>query len=221
LVAGIDVSAVRGLDAAILTLDGALVETTWLPGLDGLRAWLGVWGDRLSVVAVDAPASVARQPGGRQAERDLRSRGVSLYLAPTSEEGAPNWMAEGWAVFRLLAEMGFPEARAAHGRVTDERVALECFPYAAYVVWSGARRPPETVPVAWARRLLAKRGYVLPGTGKDAPDAVAAALTALAWACGEAVAYGDSDEGVIWTPGPLPDLRARRVRPAAPNSTSS
>jgi predicted nuclease with RNAse H fold len=209
LVAGIDVSATRGLDAAILTPDGTLVQTAWLPGLDGLRIWLDAWASRLSAVAVDAPSSIARVAGGRQAERVLRARGVSLYLAPPSEVGAASWMVEGWAVFRLLAEHGFPEARDDFERMPGDRAALECFPYAAYVAWSGAKRPPETVPTAWVRRVLARRGYVLPGTAKDAPDAVAAALTALAWVRGEAVAYGDPDEGVIWTPCALPDLTAR------------
>lgn len=209
LVAGIDVSATRGLDAAILTPDGTLIQTAWLPGLEGLRIWLDAWASRLSVVAVDAPSSIAWEAGGRQAERALRARGVSLYLAPPSEVGAASWMVEGWAVFRLLVEHGFPEARDARARTPGDRAALECFPYAAYVAWSGAKRPLKAVPAAWVRRVLKQCGYVLPGTAKDAPDAVAAALTALAWVRGEAVAYGDPDEGVIWTPCALPDLAAR------------
>jgi predicted nuclease with RNAse H fold len=208
-VAGIDVSATRGLDAAILTLDGSLVQTAWLPGLDGLRHWLDAWAERLLAVAVDAPGSRARAAGGREAERVLKRLGLSLYLAPTDDVTAASWMVEGWAVFRLLAEHGFPEARRRRDELVGERHALECFPYAAYVAWSGARRPTATEPAAWARRVLARRGYRLPGTAKDAPDAVAAALTALAWTRGEADVYGDPEEGVIWTPCSLPEPRER------------
>jgi len=204
-VAGIDVSATRGLDAAILASGGKLIETTWLPDLDGLRVWLDVWAGRLAAVAVDAPASTAHQPGGRIAERVLRARGVSLYLAPTVEQPPATWMVVGWRIFRLLEWFGFPEARLPRAQSPDGPRALECFPYAAYVAWTGKGRPKTMLPAVWARRVLRQRGYTPPGTGKDAPDAIAAALAAYAWMRGEAVPYGDPAEGVIWTPCALPE----------------
>ena len=63
---------------------------------------------------------------------------------------------------------------------------------------------------AWARRVLQASGHHLVGTGKDAADAVAAALTARAYAAGLAVPYGDPAEGVIWVPRALPDQQAGR-----------
>ena len=77
-VGGVDVSASRGLDAAVLLANGTLVETTWFPDVDAFSMWLDAWGPILAVVAVDAPGGLARSPGGREAERELRRRGVSL-----------------------------------------------------------------------------------------------------------------------------------------------
>lgn len=203
-VAGIDVSATRGLDVAVILRTGTLVETAWIPDHDALRIWLEVWSHRLSVVAVDAPGGVARGSGGRRAERDLRGRGISLYLTPpTPIEDAPSWMQQGWQIFGQLRELGFPEAREL-GAVPP--CAIECYPYATYVALAKARRPSAEPAPTWARRVLGKHVRRLVGTGKDAPDAVAAALTARAYACGDAVAYGDPSEGVIWVVRDLPDF---------------
>jgi predicted nuclease with RNAse H fold len=124
-VAGIDVSATRGLDVAILRVDGTLVETTWLPDVGALDVWLHVWGSELAVVAIDAPSGVAGQSGGRQVEVELRGRGISLYSAPSSERGAPGWMHTGWRVYRLLGERGFPEVRTTW---QSRPCAIECYP---------------------------------------------------------------------------------------------
>jgi len=211
VVAGIDVSATRGLDAAVMLRDGGLIETAWLPGVEALRPWLEVWAERLMVVAVDAPSGLAQQEGGRQAERELRARRTSLYLTATAVEKAPAWMHQGWRVYELLAEMGFPEVRESS---SSRACAIECYPYAAYLALSQAHRPSAEKPAAWARRLLEAAGYTLAGTGKDAADAVAAALTARAYVHREAVAYGDAGEGVIWVPRALPD-QASHSRPHA------
>ncbi|MCC6178703.1 MAG: DUF429 domain-containing protein [Chloroflexi bacterium] len=208
LAAGIDVSEVHGLDAAILGADGALIETSWLPGVAALGSWLDAWGARLTVVAVDAPDHVAREAGGRLVEKELRRRGVSLHLTPRSAQAAPGWMQRGWEVYEQLREHGFPVTRVPG----VERGAVECFPYSTYVALTGAGRSEGVEPAVWARGILRRQGYVLAGTGKDAPDAVAAALTARAYLRGEAVAYGDPSEGVIWTPCALPERIARRGR---------
>jgi predicted nuclease with RNAse H fold len=162
-----------------------------------------------AVVAVDAPGGTAGRAGGRLAEAELRRRGVALYSVPTDGEAAPGWMQAGWRVYELLRGAGLPEARTYAG---PGRWAIECYPYAAYVALSGRGRPGGVAAASWARRILLEaRGLRLAGTGKDAPDAVAAAVTALAFRSGEAVAYGDPEEGVIWVPGRLPDrLRASR-----------
>src|SRR5437763_7112480 len=107
-VGGVDVSATRGLDAALLDADGALVETTWFPGVEAFSMWLDAWGPRLAVVAVDAPGGTARSPGGREAERALRRRGISLYSAPCETAGAPSWMQVGWRIYQVLRAQGFP-----------------------------------------------------------------------------------------------------------------
>ena len=216
LVAGIDVSATRGLDGAVVTEDGKLVHTVWFPNLAGLEVWLDVWANALVTIAVDAPGNVATCVGGRSAERRLHKMGISLYPTPMSADAAADWMRTGWAIFSLLRKMGFPESRFSMSDSPGDRHAIECYPYASYVAWSGKKRPPSKKPAIWARKILAVRGYKLVGTGKDAPDAVAAALTALAWLHHEAVPYGDPSDGIIWTPCALPPFAT--ADPATPGS---
>jgi predicted nuclease with RNAse H fold len=216
IVAGIDLSETRGLDTAILNERGELIEVAWLPGLEALAHWLKTWGPELSVIAVDAPGGPAHGPGGREAEKTLRQRGVSLYLTPSGEARAAGWMQVGWRVYGLLHSQGFPEARRLEA---DRPCAIECFPYATYVALTGRGRPPDMEPARWARDVLRRHGYHLAGTGKDSADAVAAALTARAYATRTAAAYGDPDEGLIWVPLPLPDrLGDRPQRSAIPES---
>jgi predicted nuclease with RNAse H fold len=200
-VAGIDVSNSRGLDLAVLGADGRLLEGAWLPGLEALRAWLEVWQERLAVVAVDAPSGIADRGGGRAAEQELWRLRLGVYPAAADRATAFPWMQVGFRLFELLDSFGFPEERRLAGAAPR---AIECYPYAAYVALSGHRRPPGEPPAAWARRLVRTAGYALPGTGKDLADAVAAALTALAYLQGRAVPYGDPSEGVIWVPAALP-----------------
>ena len=51
-VGGVDVSATRGLDAAVLLAMGTLVETAWFPDVQAFSVWLDAWGPILAVVAV-------------------------------------------------------------------------------------------------------------------------------------------------------------------------
>ncbi|MBI1846038.1 MAG: DUF429 domain-containing protein [Candidatus Rokubacteria bacterium] len=201
---GIDVSARRGLDLAVLDGKRRLERLAWLPGPEAVRALVTELGPE-TIVGVDAPASRARRAGGRRSEALLRSRGVSLYLTPTAARPAPAWMAAGWQVWRALRECGVPERRTSGGAAP---AALEVFPYLAYVCWARARRDTARVaPPAWARRLVRRQGIALPAWAvKDHADAVAAALVAAAYADGRAVAFGDPGEGVIWAPCALPEL---------------
>lgn len=197
--AGLDVSATRGLDMAVI--DGAGdVRLVWLPDHRGLLRLLHELGTEV-LLGIDAPSALARQPGGRQAERELQRRNVALYRTPTADGTVDTWMAAGFEVWRIAREAGLIEQRERGG----ERGAIEVYPYLAYVCWTGKRRPPTEIPRAWATALVRGRGIQLPSWAvKDHADAVSAALVARAYAANEAVPFGDPLEGVIWAPSPPP-----------------
>ncbi|MFY0571120.1 DUF429 domain-containing protein [Archangium lansingense] len=209
-VAGIDVSESRGLDIAVLDGDsGSLLESAWLPSELALARWLSVWAHHLDVVAVDAPGGPAHQEGGRQVEQSFQSQGVSIFLTPTAPEEADGWMQVGWRIYDLLKQQGFPEQRTAWAGTPT---SIECYPYSTYVALSQDRRPPTEKDTMWAHRLIRKQGYELQRPTKDAADAVAAALTALAYRQGRAIPYGSATEGIIWTPAPVPSFKSTSTR---------
>ena len=201
---GIDVSVGRGLDVAVLGPDKQL---QLLLRLSGPR-WLGPFLDELGrelLIGVDAPRGLALRPGGRLAERELLRRRISLYTTPDARGALPTWMQSGFAVWEAIRAAGFRELR----RVAEANSgALEVYPHLAYVCWAGRGRPNTQAPVAWATEAVRGRGIPLEGVvTKDQADAVAAALVAAAYAAGRAVPVGDPAEGIIWAPGPVPDLR--------------
>lgn len=210
--AGLDVSATRGLDMAIL--DEALsVRLVWLPDTGGLLRVLQELGTDL-VLGIDAPSGPAIRPNGRQAERDLQGRNVALYRTPEIGRPLDTWMAAGFEVWRVTREAGLVERRERG----SERGAIEVYPYLAYVCLSGRSRPPSEVPRSWAMSLIRANGIRLPSWAvKDQADAVCAALVARAYSLGKAVPFGDPAEGVIWAPGALP-LWHGMLAPSSPSS---
>lgn len=208
---GIDVSAVRGLDLALLDETKNLVCLSWLPSASQLEACLLDFGENL-VIGIDAPSGLAVSDGGRQAEQTLRSQRVQLYLTPKSFADAKPWMQVGFDIWDIVSRLGYLESRAFGGAAP---CSVEVFPYLAYVCWSGTLRGAE-VPEPWAKRLVNGHGFSLPPWAKkDHADAIAAALVAAAYADGTAMPFGDQTEGVIWGPTALPNLRTQRIqRPA-------
>jgi methylated-DNA-protein-cysteine methyltransferase related protein len=204
MLAGIDVSATRGFDVAILDDERRLTLLAKAKDLDAVTVIArGLPAE--SVVAVDAPPAPARglvADGKRYrvAEQELHKLGVSLYPTPPSEAEAHAWMREGFALFEILAKSGFPaffEGPARSG------VSLEVYPHLTYRTLAGAVRG-KVSKIEWSRSALKRR---VSGVPKDATqdqlDAVAAALTAWYFAHDRWAGYGDPREGVII--GPLAD----------------
>jgi predicted nuclease with RNAse H fold len=207
---GIDISATRGLDMALLDESGALSRLSWVDTVSALKASLQELGTDL-IVGIDAPSDYAIQAGGREVERQLGTLGVSSYPTPTNHDRLDEWVKTGFAVWRTCRDLGLVEHRA----LAVGPGVIEVYPYLAYVAWSGARRPREEVSMAWAKRLLKEQGFSLPDWAiKDHADATAAALVAKAFSGGVAVPYGDIREGTIWSPSRLaaaaPPLRSAR-----------
>jgi methylated-DNA-protein-cysteine methyltransferase-like protein len=212
---GIDVSATRGLDVAVLDAERRLRMLAKVHGRDALAVLVrGLPPD--TVVAVDAPPAPARGlvAGGRYrvAERALHALGVSLYPVPSSRERAAAWMQEGFAVFEILASHGFP---AFAGGPSRRGVALEVYPHLTYRILAGGPRG-GAAKLAWSRAALGRR---VPGLPRDATqdqlDAVAAALTAWFFAEDRFVCYGDAREGVIIAPRIDAPGRGRRAEQLA------
>jgi alkylated DNA nucleotide flippase Atl1/predicted nuclease with RNAse H fold len=203
---GIDVSATRGFDVAIVDDDRHVVLLAKARDLEAA----GVIARGLpsgSVIAVDAPPAPSQGLVGggkryRVAEEDLHRIGVSLYPVPPADGDAPSWMREGFALFEVLAKAGFPtffEGTARGG------VSFECYPHLTYRTLSGTVRGTLS-KIEWSRGALRRR---VAGVPKDATqdqlDAIAAAMTAWFFAHDRFVAYGDPREGVIV--GPASDDR--------------
>ena len=199
--AGIDVSATRGFDVAVLDDDRRLVLLAKARDLDAVSVIArGLPAE--SVVAVDAPPAPARGlvPEGKRyrvAEQELHKLGISLYPTPPSETEAQAWMREGFALYEVLAKAGFPvffEGPARRG------VSFEVYPHLTYRMLAGAARG-KTSKIEWSRSALRRR---VSGVPKDATqdqlDAAAAALTAWYFARDRWAGYGDPREGVIVAP---------------------
>jgi methylated-DNA-protein-cysteine methyltransferase related protein len=202
--AGIDVSATRGFDVAILDEDRRLVLLAKARDLDA-AAVIARGLPAESVIGVDAPPAPARglvADGKRYrvAEQELHKLGVSLYPTPPSEAEAHAWMREGFALFEILAKAGFPpyfEGPARSG------VSLEVYPHLTYRTLAGAVRGKSS-KIEWSRSALRRRVSGVPRDAtQDQLDAIAAALTAWFFAHDRWIGYGDPREGVIV--GPLAD----------------
>jgi len=198
---GIDVSATRGFDLAILDDERRLTLLAKARDLDAV-AVIARGLPPESVVAVDAPPNpskglVASGKRYRVAEEALHRIGVTLYPVPPSEAEAASWMREGFALFDVLAKAGFPPFFDGTAR---SAVSFECYPHLTYRTLTGDARGAQS-KIEWSRTALRRRVSGVPKSAtQDELDAVAAALTAWFFAHDRWVGYGDPREGVIVAP---------------------
>jgi len=223
---GIDVSATRGFDVAVVDDDRRLVLLAKAKTLEA-AAVIAQGLPKESVVAVDAPPGPSRGlvSGGKRyrvAEEELHRLGVSLYPVPPDDGTAASWMREGFALFEILAKAGFP---VFYDGAARQGVSFECYPHLTYRTLTGASRGSAS-KIEWSRAALRRRVAGVPkDASQDELDAVAAALTAWFFAHERFVGYGDPREGVIIAPapderdeGPLaPDQLALAIDAPAPS----
>ena len=210
--AGIDVSASRGFDIALLDDDRRVVLLAKARDLDAASVIIrGLPAE--TVVAVDAPPAPSRGLAGtgkgyRVAEQELHGTGVSLYPVPARSEAAPAWMRTGFALYEVLSKAGFPPFFEG---TTRRGVSIEVYPHLTYRVLAGDGRGAAS-KLEWSRTVLRRK---VTGTTKaatqDALDAIAAAYTAWTFANDRWVGYGDPREGVIVAPRSdgMPDAAGR------------
>ncbi len=227
--AGIDLSARRGFDVAVLDEHRRVQDVSKVPSLDDLVGLLAGFGGALSV-AIDAPqahryhalqdaarrAALGVAPGSYQRYRlcdyELARRGMPLYLLPEPGTAVPAWMEVGFAAFdRLWRDLGlvFP----AHSSDVSAGL-LEVYPFASFVTLLGGRPPRKMTAAGRAARL---RALELAGVSAvpsvavthHALDAIVAAYTAWAWHHGQGSAVGDPAEGLIVLPITMDQLKER------------
>lgn len=199
--AGIDVSASRGFDIALLNDDRRVVLIAKAHDLDAASVIIRGLPPE-TVVAVDAPPAPSRGLAGpgkgyRVAEQELNRAGVSPYPVPPTSEAAPAWMRTGFALYEILSKAGFPPFFEG---TTRRGVSIEVYPHLTYRVLAGDGRGAAS-KLEWSRNVLRRK---VTGTTKaatqDTLDAIAAAYTAWTFANDRWVGYGDPREGVIVAP---------------------
>lgn len=205
---GIDVSASRGFDLCALDDKRHVSLVVKARDLHTLEPILRQF-PKTTTFAVDACSTPSRGlvPGKeyRVAEHELRRLGVTLYYTPRTEDAAPAWMREGFALYRLLDEIGFPVFA---GGDAGSGLTIEVYPHLSYISLSGTRRGSSS-KLEWSRAALRGRvGGVPASADQDVLDAACAALTAWHFAHGRWVAYGDASEGLIVAPHPKTELRS-------------
>ena len=200
---GVDVAARRGCDA--VTLDDDLVARPI--GRVRSRPELAALLEQVTpaVVAIDSPPTWA-PPGGRRAcERELTSRGISLFTTPDESRGTANsfysWMTVGFEMFSA----------------TGVYPTFETFPHAVAVAIrgflpaTGLLRKPR-VKREWRLDALHAVGVDVSALRTlDEIDAALCAYTGWAWTRGDAVSVGNPAEGQIILPvAALPDRYLKR-----------
>lgn len=230
---GIDLSARRGLDLAVLDGRLQLVTLVHLQDLAATLTWLDRQAPAPLTIGIDAPQgprlplltdsavraailpplTEGRYLRYRVCDYQLARRGIGLYLSPAADEPVPSWIAVGFALFAALRERGFRAPRGPHDTAAT---LLEVYPYAAFVTLLGVTPPSKATPEG-----LAIRRYALESAGvtglpaemsHDALDAVAGALASAAFAAGRGCALGDPMEGLMVLPVPAEALRDRYGR---------
>ena len=180
LFVGIDLSARRGFDVAVLDGERRVLALWRAATLDLLSAGLAAYAGPM-IVAVDAPQApsdfplrrpevraglpVPPTPGRfaryRVCDYELARRGIGLYLLPEPGNAPPAWMALGFATFRCLRErhgLSIPRDAADHAATL-----LEVYPYAGFVTLLGGRPPRKTTREGMAMRVEALRRAGLRG----------------------------------------------------------
>jgi predicted nuclease with RNAse H fold len=231
LFVGVDLSARRGFDVAVLDDERRVIRLWRAATLDLLSAGLAAYAGPM-IVAVDAPQAPSDFPLRRPAVRaalpvpptegrfaryrvcdyELARRGIGLYLLPEPGTAPPAWMALGFATFqRLRTRHGLRLPRDAADHTAT---LLEVYPYAGFVTLLGGRPPRKTTRAGRAVRVEALRRAGLrevpdAGLTHDAVDALCAAFTAWAWRHGLGCALGRPGEGLIVLPVPAGTLKER------------
>jgi len=226
---GVDVSARRGHDVAVIRCPGEFVA---MFKVHCARDVAGICDEYLpACVAVDSPSGPATglmrcdeyraklKPPPRRGtylncrvcEYEVRRRGLSIYFTP--ERGLRKWVLEGVKVFDELGGHGFgpaPEGRE------GGRCIVEYYPYASFCCLAGELIAPTTRSEGWTARksLLSEHveGVCFAELSEDQLDALVGAVTARAVVNGKAGCVGDPCEGTIWTPVPLLDRYTRGRR---------
>jgi len=203
---GIDVSASRGFDLVAVDDKRRVSLIVKARDLETLEPILRQF-PKNATFAVDASSSPSQGllagKEHRVAEHELRRLGITLYFTPRTEEAAPAWMREGFALYRLLDDAGFPVFK---GGEAGTGLTLEVYPHLSYVSLSGTRRG-SAPKLEWSRAVLRGRVAGVPaGADQDVLDAACAALTAWHFVHGHWIAYGDAQEGLIVSPQPKRDL---------------
>ncbi|HKC74657.1 MAG TPA: DUF429 domain-containing protein [Chloroflexota bacterium] len=185
LFVGVDLSARRGFDVAVLDDERRVCELWRAATLDLLSAGLAAYAvpraSPMLIVAVDAPQApsdfplrraevraglpVPPPPGRfaryRVCDYELARRGIGLYLLPEPGAAPPAWMALGFTTFRCLRErhgLSVPRDAADHAATL-----LEVYPYAGFVTLLGGRPPRKTTHEGMALRVEALRRVGLQG----------------------------------------------------------
>lgn len=235
---GIDLSARRGFDVAMLDDERRVVEIWRAATLDLLGERLASYTEDF-VAAVDAPQQPSDFPMRRPEVRallpvpppdgrftryrvcdyELARRNIGLYLLPEPGQEAPDWMVLGFETFVRLRERHRLRLPADAG---DHRATLlEIYPYGGFVTLLGGRPPRKTTPAGAAarRQVLLQaglQGVPADPLTHDAVDALCAAYTGWAWRHGAGSALGLPNEGFIVLPVPESALRDRyRALPEA------
>ncbi len=180
--AGVDVGGLeKGFHASVVDDRRLVLGPARLRSTTEAAAWIRASGAAL--VAIDSPISCA-SPGfrSRECEREVAARVCGIRYTPdeaTVRADSPyyEWIRNGLDLYDALEQAGIE--------------AIECFPTASFTRWGGSRGVESRA--AWSRRTLTR--LELEGVPKrlsqDARDAIAAALTARAYARGRAQSFGD------------------------------
>lgn len=205
---GIDVSANRGLDLVAVDDGGLIVGTHRRVAPDDLSPLVTELAP--DVVAIDAPPAWGTSGGSRRTEQELRRFGINSFGTPAeadSDNAFFDWMRVGMAAFAAIAK-DYPRYRS--GPVAG--TAMEVFPHASAVVFTGCLPPRGVKKRAWRERIL--RAHDIdprPLRSIDQVDAALAALTGLKALEGRFTALGDPKEGAIVIPiRTLPAVPYRR-----------
>lgn len=214
---GIDVSAARGLDLALLDADRCLRDLRRCPdvaavlaGVEALHA-----APRDIVVAIDAPQRYVwpAPDGWRACDRALQRRGLPLYKLSAPDAPLPGWIAVGFALFEAFAARGLRPPVA-----PDDTAAtlLEVYPHASFVSLIGCVPARKSTAAGLARRraALAAAGIqgLPPVASHDALDAIVAAFTGQRFHSGQGSALGEPADGLMILPVPAIELASRYRR---------